>query len=124
MKYLCLIYGDMQKLGAMSKDEMEALRKAGAPRFEELKKSGALVPGGGQQLGFHGLGPDHTSIRPGESAPMVTDGPFVESKEQVGGLFIIEARDLNEALRVASLHPAAHMGPGGIEVRHIPYWGG
>ena len=124
MKYLCLIYGDMQKLGALTKEEMEALRKAGAPRFEELKKSGALVAGGGLQLGFHGLGPEHMTIKPGANAPVITDGPFVETKEQIGGLFIIEARDLNEALRVATLHPAAHMGPGGIEVRPIPYWGG
>jgi hypothetical protein len=100
---------------------MTAMQKAGAPRFEELKKSGALV------VATSGLGPEHMSIRPGEDAPVITDGPFVETKEQVGGLFIIEARDLNEALRVASLHPGAHLGKAvgsGIEVRPIPYWGG
>ena len=121
MKYLCLIYGDMKKLGALSKEEMTALQKASAPRFEELKKSGALV------VATSGLGPQHMSIRPGEDAPVITDGPFVETKEQVGGLFIIEAADLGEALRVASLHPAAHTGKAvgsGIEVRPIPYWAG
>jgi hypothetical protein len=53
---------------------------------------------------------------------MVTDGPFVETKEQVGGFFIIEARDLNEAIRVASKHPAANIGEQAgwaIEVRPI-----
>ncbi len=121
MKYLCLIYGDLKKLASLSKEEMAALQKAGAPHFEELKKSGALV------VATSGLGPEHISIRPGEDAPLITDGPFVETKEQVGGLFIIEARDLNEALRVASLHPAAHTGKtvgSGIEVRPIHYWGG
>jgi hypothetical protein len=121
MKYLCLIYGDLKKLGTLSKEEMAALRKESAPRFEELKNSGALV------VATSGLGPEHMSIRPGEGAPLITDGPFVETKEQVGGLFIIDARDLNEALRVASLHPAAHTGKAvssGIEVRPINYWGG
>ena len=53
---------------------------------------------------------------------MVSDGPFVETKERVGGLFLIEARDLNDAIRVASLHPAAHLGEQlgwGIEIRPI-----
>ena len=121
MKYLCLIYGDLKKLGTLSKEEMAALQKVGAPHFEELKRSGALV------VPTTGLGWEQMSIRPGEEAPLITDGPFVEAKEQVGGLFIIEARDLNEALRVASLHPAAHSGKAlgsGIEVRSIPYWAG
>lgn len=121
MKYLCLIYGDLKKLGTLSKEEMMAMQKVGMPHFEELKRSGALV------VATTGLGPEQMSIRPGESAPVITDGPFVESKEQVGGLFIIEARDLNDALRVASLHPAAHTGAemrSGIEVRSIPYWPG
>ncbi len=121
MKYLCLIYGDMKKLAALPKEEMAALQKVSAPRFEELKKSGALV------VATSGLGPEHMSIRPGEGEPLITDGPFAETKEQVGGLFIIEARDLNEALRIASLHPAAHTGKAvgsGIEVRPIHFWGG
>jgi hypothetical protein len=122
MKYLCLIYGDMKKLGALPKEEMAAMQKASAPRFEELKKSGALV------VATSGLGSEHMSIRPGEDGrPVISDGPFSETKEWVGGLFIIEARDLNEAVRVASLHPAAHEGKAansGIEVRPIPYWGG
>jgi hypothetical protein len=121
MKYLCLIYGDLKKLGELSKEEMTALQKEGAPHFEELKRSAALV------VATSGLGPEHMSIRPADDGPVITDGPFVETKEQVGGLFIIEARDLNDALRVASLHPAAHTGKAlssGIEVRPIPYWAG
>jgi len=120
MKFLCLIYGDLKKLATLSKEEMAAMRKASAPRFEELDKSGALfVP-------TSGLGSEYASIRPGADAPTITDGPFVETKEQVGGLFILEAPDLKEAIRVASLHPAAHTGGvnAGIEVRPIVYWAG
>jgi hypothetical protein len=59
-------------------------------------------------------------VRPRHGRVSVTDGPFAETKEQLGGFFIIEARDLNEAIRVASQHPAAHLGEEigwGIEVR-------
>jgi len=61
-------------------------------------------------------------IRPRDGKPVVTDGPYVETKEQVGGLVIIEAADLNEAVRIASLHPAAHLGEKlgwGVEIRPI-----
>ena len=55
----------------------------------------------------------------------MTDGPFAETKEQIGAFFIIEARDLDEATRVASQHPAAHLGEEvgwGVEVRPIDYF--
>jgi hypothetical protein len=61
-------------------------------------------------------------IRPRNGKPMVTDGPFMETKEHVGGFFIIDAENLDEAVRIASLHPAAHLGEHagwGIEVRPI-----
>jgi len=61
-------------------------------------------------------------VRPRNGKPSITDGPFIETKEQVGGFFIIEARDLNEAIRVAWKHPAANLGEQvgwGIEVRPI-----
>ena len=53
---------------------------------------------------------DVTTIRSRDGKTVVTDGPFVETRETVGGLVVIEARDLNEAIRIASLHPAAHLG--------------
>jgi hypothetical protein len=65
---------------------------------------------------------DSKSIRPRAGKPSVTDGPYVETKEQVGGFFIIEASDLDEAIQVASRHPAAHLGERvgwRIEVRPI-----
>ena len=64
-------------------------------------------------------------MRPKQGNAWVTDGPFAETKEQIGAFFIIEARDLDEAMEVASLHPAAHLGENvgwAIEVRPIDYF--
>ena len=84
---------------------------------ESLQKAGVL-------LALDGLHPPSMGARVSFSGgkPKVTDGPFIETKEQVGGFFIIEARDLNEAIRVASKHPAANIGEQvgwAIEVRPI-----
>ncbi len=115
MKYLCLAYYDEKRFDALSKSELDAIVSKCPPHDEELRKSGNLVAHGS-------LAPTRstTSVRPRNGKVSVTDGPFAETKEQVGGFFIIEARDLNEAIRVASKHPAAHLGESvgwGIEVR-------
>jgi hypothetical protein len=115
MKYLCLAYGDREKMEALSKDEFEALVAKCRVYDEELRKSGHFVSS--ESLGWATM-----SIRPRNGKPVTTDGPFVETREQVGGLIIIECRDLNEAVRVASMHPAAHLGETlgwGIDVRPI-----
>jgi len=115
MKYLCLAYGIQKEMEALSKSEFEALLAKCRVHDEELKKSGHLVSG--QSLEWTAM-----SIRRKNGKVVVTDGPFVETKEQIGGLVVIEAKDLNEAVRIASLHPAAHLGEGqgwGIEVRPI-----
>ncbi len=115
MKYLCLAYGDPAKMSALSKGQFEALVARCREHDEELHRSGHFVSG-------HSLEWDVATIRPRDGKPLVTDGPFVETREKVGGLVLIEARDLNEAIRVASLHPAAHLGEDlgwAIEVRPI-----
>jgi len=115
MKYLCLAYGDQKKMATLSKEQFEALVARCKLHDEELHKSGHFVSSSS-------LDWDTTTIRPRNGKPVVTDGPFVETKETVGGLFIIEARDLNEAIRIASLHPAAHLGEQygwAIEIRPI-----
>ena len=103
MKYLCLIYDDEKKLGAMPKSESDAFMGEYYAFTEGIQKSGHYVSA--QSLEW-----DTKTIRPKKGRPVVTDGPFVEAKEQVGGLVIIEARDLDEAVKIASLHPAAHLG--------------
>jgi hypothetical protein len=115
VKYLCLAYGDRGKMEALSKSELEAIGSACQPYMEDLRQSGHLISD-------QGLTWESTLVRPRGGKVSVTDGPFAETKEQVGGFFVIEARDLNEAIRVASRHPAAHLGEHlgwGIEVRPI-----
>ncbi len=117
MKYLCLGYYDEKKFEALSKSELDAIVSQ-CPRYDAaLRKSGRLVvtaslesPGAGKAL------------RPRKGKVSVTDGPFTETKEQIGSFFIVEAADLDEAVRVASNHPAAHLGEQvgwGLEVRAI-----
>jgi len=103
MKYLCLAYGDQTKMEALSKSEFEALVAKCGPMDEELRRTGQV------QM-TESLEWETATIYTRDGKQIVTDGPFVETKEKVGGLFIIEARDLNEAIRVASLHPAARLG--------------
>ena len=115
MKYLCLAYGDRKRIEALSKAEFEALLSRIRVHDEELRRSGHFVFA-------ESLEWDVMTVRPRNGKPVVTDGPFVETKETIGGLVMIEARDLNEALRIASLHPAAHHGEDlgwGIEVRPV-----
>jgi hypothetical protein len=115
MKYLCLAYGDRKKMEALSEGEFDALVGRCRVHDEDLRTSGHLIL-------VESLDWATSTVRPRNGKVVVTDGPFVETKEQVGGLFILEARDLNEAIRVASLHPAAHLGEHlgwGIEVRPI-----
>lgn len=117
MRYLCLAYYDEERFESLSQTELEAIVSRCPPYDQALRASGHLVA----QASL-GSTRSSTTIRPREGKPSVTDGPFVETKEQVGGFFIIEARDLNEAIRVASQHPAAHLGEEvgwGIEVRPI-----
>ena len=117
MKYLCLAYYDEKAFDALPKRDLDAIVSKCPPYDEALRRSGQLVVQAS-------LGPSRatTTVRPRNGKPTVTDGPFVETKEQVGGFFIIEARDLNDAIRVASKHPAANLGEQvgwAIEVRAI-----
>jgi len=117
MKYLCLAYYDEKKFEALPKAELEAIVRECPPHDEALRQSGHLIVQAS-------LGPTRATatLRPRNGKPSVTDGPYVETKEQVGGFFIIEARDLNDAIRVASKHPAANIGEQvgwAVEVRPI-----
>jgi len=105
VKYLCLAYYDERAFDALSKAELDALVSKCAAYDGALRESGRLVVQAS-------LGSPRTStvLRPRNEKPSITDGPFIETKEQVGGFFIIEAEDLDEAIRVASKHPAANIG--------------
>lgn len=115
MKYLLLAYGDRKKMETLSKAEFEALVAQCRVHDEAFRKTG-------QVLSVESLEWETATLRPRSGKTVTTDGPFAESKEQVGSILIIEAKDLNDAVRVASLHPAAQLGEHlgwGIEVRTI-----
>ena len=103
MKYLCLAYGDQKKMEKLTKGEFAEL-------LERCKTYDAELNATGQVVETASLEWDYVALRPNGAKPIVSDGPFVETKEKVGGLVVIEARDLNDAIRIASLHPAARMG--------------
>lgn len=117
MQYLCLAYYDPEKMDAMAPADMQALVEQLPAKDAALQQTGNLVWSGSLQ------GPKATfGMRPRGGKPVVTDGPYAEAKEMVGGFFVIEAADKEEAIRIASLHPAATLGEHigwGIEVHPI-----
>jgi len=120
MKYLCLAYFDEKKFDALPKSELDALVSQCHSHDQELRDSGQL-----ELVASLAGSSASASLRPVQGATSVTDGPFAETREQVGAFFIIEARDLNDAIRVASRHPAASLGEQvgwGIEVRPVEFY--
>ena len=112
MKYLCLIYDDEKKWETMSKAESDAYMGEYFAFTEGVKTSG-------HYLGGNALKPvaTATTVRLRNGKLSTTDGPFAETKEQLGGYYLIEARDLNDALQVAQKIPSVRTGS--IEVRPI-----
>ena len=110
MKYLCLAYGDEKKYAAMSKAELEEMGVKCKSHDEDLRHED-LRQGGHLAL-IASLTPTRsaTTLRPLNGKTVLHDGPYIETKEQLGGFFILEARDLNEAIQAASKHPAARVG--------------
>jgi hypothetical protein len=112
MKYLCLIYEEEKKLDAMSASEFDALMGEFFAFTREIRKSGHFL--GGEALQAVQTA---TTVRVRDGKVSTTDGPFAETKEQLGGFYLITARDLNDAIRVASRIPSARFGS--VEVRPI-----
>ncbi len=106
MKYICLGYLDVTQWATLSAGRQNAMIDDCVAYDEGLKKNGHWVGGEGLQ------GPDTaTTLRYQNGTVSVTDGPFVETKEMLGGLLIIEARDRNHAIQLMSNHPGVKMGP-------------
>lgn len=116
MRYLCLGYYDPEAFDALSASEREELARVCGPMDEELRATGRLRSVASLAHGASRV------LRPSEEGTSVTDGPFAETKEVVGSFFVVEADDLDEAVEVASLHPAARWGRHlgwAVEVRPI-----
>ena len=103
MNYMLLAYGNEEKFNQLTQDEMTALVDRCMAYDEELHATGKVVGGGS-------LSWASKSLRLKSGKLSITDGPYVDTKEVVGGVVIIEADDFDEAVRLASLHPAARMG--------------
>ena len=112
MKYLCLAYEDERVLDSLSRDEWQALRQETLDYVDELRGTGHL-------LTTHALQSVHasTTVRVRQDRVSTTDGPFAETKETLGGFFLIEAADLDAAIAIAARWPSARIGS--IEVRPI-----
>jgi hypothetical protein len=112
MKYLLMCCHEEKKWDSMSKGECDAVMEETMAYCQALKKSGHL-------LGAEQLEPIETamSVKVRSGKLSVTDGPFAETKEQFGGFFLINARDLNEAIQVASKFPSVRFGT--MEVRPV-----
>ncbi len=114
MQYILLIYADEKNMEAgQSDEETKAIYAAYGAYDEEVKKAGVFVAG-------DALHDTHTAttVRMQGDKVMQTDGPFAETKEQLGGYYVLECKDLDEALMWAQKCPAVHHGSS-VEVRPI-----
>ena len=112
MKYLCLIYESEQSWATMTKEEGDAIMGEYFAFTDTYRASGQVVAGNALQPTSTA-----TTVRVRNGKISTTDGPFAETREQLGGYYLVEAKDLNEAIQVASKIPAVRTGS--IEVRPI-----
>src|ERR1051325_3866825 len=110
MKYICLGYIEPNKFESMSESERNAMVDACLTYDDELRKKGHFA--GGEAL----QAPQSAAtLRWKDGKVAVTDGPYAETREQIGGILILEARDLNHAIQLMSKHPGVKAGP--FEIR-------
>jgi hypothetical protein len=112
MRFLCLAYEEEERFGEMSRGEWDALRTETLAYVDALRKSGRLIATEPLQSARA-----TATVRVRNGAASVLDGPYPDTKEQLGGYFVIEARDMREAIEVASRWPSARLGS--IAVRPI-----
>jgi hypothetical protein len=112
MRYMLLIVGDESKYADVSPGDARAQMQRWSDYTQELVKSGAFVSGEGLQTSTTA-----TTLRVQDGERLLTDGPFVESKEQIGGFYVIECRDLDEAIDWAAKLPSAE--GGSTEIRPV-----
>jgi hypothetical protein len=110
MRYLCLVYCEPSRLDDLSPADKKTLDRDSLAYDRELDQAGHFVIASA----LRPVG-DAATVRMREGRMSVTDGPFAETKEQLGGFILIEARDMNEAIRLAAGIPLARLGS--IEVR-------
>lgn len=115
MRYMLLIYGNEAQGAAQSQEEMQAEMVAYDTYTKKVQASGALLAG--EALTPTGSA---TTVRIRDGKALTTDGPFAETKEQLGGFYLVKCKDLDEAIEWASQIPGAKKGS--IEVRPVVEW--
>ena len=113
MRYLLMICTDESTVAAMSPEEGSAMMAEYGTFMEEMGRRGVLQ--GGERLRPT---TDATTVQVRDGEVLTSDGPFAETKEQVGGYYVVECKDLDEAIEIATKIPGARVGT--IEVR--PIW--
>ena len=112
MQYMCLVYMDRNTFEGWSEPDIKAFVRESLAYDDELRRSGHF-------LGANALQPDSTAttIRVRNKKMSSSDGPFAETKEQLGGYILVDAKDLNEAIQIAAKIPMARLGS--VEVRPV-----
>jgi len=112
MKYMLLVHHDEEVLTAAGESELQQMRAASVRLANEINASGQYVDAAPLQPASTG-----TCVRMRDGQPLITDGPFAETREQLGGYFLVNAKDLDEALAIAARIPGARIGT--VEVRPV-----
>lgn len=113
MKFICLGYADESKWNRMTETERTEWMEECFAYDDELRRGGHFTGGEALQSSDAGV-----TLRMREGKVDVTDGPYAETKEQLGGILILEARDLNHAIALMSKHPGVRFGPFEIRPAH------
>ena len=106
MRFICLGYADPKVFGSMSEEEMNAAMDECFLYDDELRRGGHFAAGEALQAPNSAV-----TLRYAANAVEVTDGPYAETKEFLGGILVLEARDLNHAIALISKHPGVRFGP-------------
>ncbi|MCO5222943.1 MAG: YciI family protein [Thermomicrobiales bacterium] len=112
MKYLCIAFQDQEKLDAYSDEEFAQIMERVEFYLDDLNTHGNLIDASRLQPASSGA---VIQVRRGNM--LVSDGPFIETREQIAGYYLIEANDLNDAIRLAAKSPSAQLGT--VEVRPL-----
>ena len=112
MKYLCLVYYNEKTMQEKSQEEWDALNRECMACVADLTDSGHFLDGA-PLLSTETA----TTLRVRDGKPLITDGAFAETKEQLAGFYMLEARDMNEAIRLAEKIPPARYGS--VEIRPV-----
>jgi hypothetical protein len=106
MKYVCLGFIDEAKFAALPPEDAKRMMEECFAYDDELRRGGHFLGGEALDSACKAL-----TLRTKDGKTVVTDGPFVETKETLGGILLLEARDLNHAIALMSKHPGVRMGP-------------